>query len=72
MQKCDKKKREKQKHNNIHVDVTAKVFQELNLALAEEEAGLNRHATVHGPVKTGQDLCLVLGHISAVLEFQQV
>lgn len=62
----------KKKEKDIHVDVTAKVFQELNLTLAEEKAGLNRHGAVHGSVKTGQDLCFVLCHISAVLEFQQV
>lgn len=64
------------KNNNnkkdIHVDVTAKVFQELDLTLAEKQAGLDRHGTVHGSVKTGQDLCLVLCHVSAVLEFQKV
>lgn len=60
------------KEKDIHVDITAEVFQELNLALAEEKAGLNGHGTVHGSVETGQDLCLVLCHISAVLEFQQV
>lgn len=62
----------KNKKNHIHVDVAAKVLQELNLSLAEEKAGLDRHDAVDSSVKTGQDLCLVLCHISAVLQFQQV
>lgn len=55
-----------------HVNVTAKVLEEFNLALAEEEAGFKGHCALQGSVKTSQDLGLVLRHISAVFKLQQV
>ena len=57
---------------NSHIDVSAKVLKEFDLALGEEEARFQGHLTVQGSVETSQDLCLVLCHVPTVLQLKQV
>lgn len=57
---------------NSHIDVAAKVLEELDLALAEEEAGFEGHRAVQGSVKASQDLSLILRHVSTVFQLKQV
>lgn len=63
---------QKKNKKNSHVNVTAKVFEEFNLALAEEESRFKGHRAVQGSVETRQDLGLILRHISTVFKLQQV
>lgn len=57
---------------NSHIDVTAKVLEELDFALAEEEAGFKGHRAIQGSVETSQNLSLILRHISTVFQLKQV
>lgn len=57
---------------NSHIDVTAKVLEELDFALAEQEAWFEGHRARQGSVETSQDLGLVLCHVSTVLQLKQV
>lgn len=57
---------------NSHIDVTAKVLEELDFALAEEEAGFKGHRALEGSVETSQDLSLILHHVSTVFQLKQV
>lgn len=54
------------------VNVTAKVLEELDLALAEDDARVQWQRTRYGPVERGQDLSLVLPHVATVFQLQQV
>lgn len=67
-----KKKQPLKVTKNSHIDVTAKVLEELDLALGEEEAGFKGHLARQGSVETSQDLCLILSHVSAVFQLKQV
>ncbi len=57
---------------NSHIDVAAEVLEELDLALAEEEAGFEGQLAVQGSVETRQDLSLILRHIATVFQLEQV
>lgn len=57
---------------NSQVNVTAKVLEEFNLPLAEEEARFEWQRTPQSSVKASQDLSLVLRYVSTVFQLQQV
>ena len=57
---------------NSHIDVAAKVLQELDFPLGEEQPALEGQWAVQGFVEAGQDFTLVLLHVPAVLQLQQI
>lgn len=57
---------------NSQVNVTAKVLEEFNLPLAEEEARFEWQRTPQSSVKASQDLSLALRYVSTVFQLQQV
>lgn len=57
---------------NLHIDVAAEVLKELDLALGESDAWLQRHRAVQRSVEAGDDFGLVLLEVPAVLQLQQV
>lgn len=58
--------------NNLRINIAAKVFKKLDFALGKEESWFKRHWAIQGSVKTSQDLCLILRHISIVFQLKQV
>lgn len=57
---------------HLHINVTAEVLEELDLALGESDARLQRHQAAQRSVEAGDDFGLVLLDVPAVLQLQQV